>query len=161
MKNQKTISSYFSVLDYKWCIKRTNYLVDEAEVTLRCCLRRPTCSKRHWRWTRPQGACSPSVSPRALSEQGDTTTSTRSKITASNQPLSVYLYRCVCVCYLNGGRRHLTCLIEVKWYNMGEAAGVWVHGRGAVAKRLQDGVDGLPLLSCKQEWRKKGGDKEG
>lgn len=31
---------------------------------------------------------------------------------------------------------------------MGKAAGVPVHGRAAVPKRLEDGVDGLPLLGC-------------
>lgn len=60
------------------------------------------------------------------------------------------MYLLVSVCYLNRGRRHLARLIEVKRYNMGETARVCIHGCWAVAKRLKDGVDGLPLLSCKR-----------
>lgn len=65
---------------------------------------------------------------------------------------------CMCVCvsvctYLNGGRGHLSSLVKVKGDNMGEVTGVCVHRRRAVAESLQDGVDGLPLLSyiTKQE----------
>lgn len=50
--------------------------------------------------------------------------------------------------YLDGGGGHLPGLVEVQRHHVGEAAGVAVHGGGAVSEGLQDGVDRLPLLGC-------------
>lgn len=58
--------------------------------------------------------------------------------------------------YLDRGRRHLASLVEIQGHNVGEPAGVGVHGRGAVAKSLQDGVDRLPLLSWVTTGTKRG-----
>lgn len=64
------------------------------------------------------------------------------------------MFVCVCVCYLDRSRGHLPRLVKVKGHYMGEVAGISVHGGGAVAKSLQDGVDRLPLLSCVRKKRK-------
>lgn len=49
--------------------------------------------------------------------------------------------------YLDGGGGHLAGLVKVQRDDLGEAAGVGVHGGGAVPEGLQDGVDSLPFLS--------------
>lgn len=50
--------------------------------------------------------------------------------------------------HLDGGGGHLPGLVEVQRHHVREAAGVAVHGGGAVPEGLQDGVDRLPLLGC-------------
>lgn len=51
------------------------------------------------------------------------------------------------ILYLDGGRGHLAGLVKVQRDDLGEAAGVGVHGGGTVPKGLQDGVDSLPFFS--------------
>lgn len=69
----------------------------------------------------------------------------------------------VCVrdtAYLYGCGGHLASLVKVQRDNLREAAGVGVHGGGAVPKCFQDGVYCLPLLSCRDGGRE-GGREEG
>lgn len=70
----------------------TNLLFGEAKVTLNCCLLRPTCSKKHWTLTRPLDAGTPSVSPTALSGQGDAAAWTHLKIIQMNT-----YHKCFCL----------------------------------------------------------------
>lgn len=108
----------------------------------------PSCNRKRWMWIQRPSAASLSTSP--------ATSSTGREDMHKISSLIISRVEWNSDSYLDWSGSHLTGLVKVQRDDVGEAAGVPVHGRAAVPKRLEDGVDGLPLLS----WGKNTGEKD-